>query len=133
MGIKLSNNFGVNIDFPLLSDIVKILSSSKEWDCIEILKTDSKNTFESHLVIIYEPIYGVLLRYCFGDCEDEFIYVDHNKTTEIIEIETFDGGDEWVVPSNYFSKWNEVESTVESYLANDDKIDTNGWAILGLE
>ena len=120
------------IENPQFSDVDLLVTDTAEWDLIELAFETQGGVIASQLVLIVEPEHGVLARYTSGQAEDEWVFVGDTVRDESEEVETFDGGDEWVVPAHYFSLWSLVAPLTRTFLETGQLDPSDGWIILGM-
>ena len=118
---------------PSLADVEALVTGTSEWEAIELAAEDDQGVMAAQLILIVEPEHGVLARYGWGKFEDELIFVGDSVQEDEEEIETYDGGDEWIVPAHWFSPWEKVVPLVEAFLAAGEFDTGNGWAVLGVD
>lgn len=131
MTVSMSCYSGINKESPTINEISNIVMKTEEWDSIELSKTDNNGSFEAQLIIFVEPDEGVLLRFCGKSGIDEFVFTGSPGHDDGRDVETFDGGDVWIVPSYYFNKWADVLSVVKAFLQDGTMDQPNDWVILG--
>jgi len=131
MTITMLSYSGIKKESPELSEIYDIISNTTEWESIELTKRNDNGLFKSQLIIIVEPDEGVLLRFCGESGDDEFIFIASQNHESKREVETFDGGDEWIVPSNYFNNWNEAKPIIEGFLLDGSMHQPSNWNVVG--
>ena len=122
---------GTNKESPTLNEISNIVMTATEWNSIELSKTDDNDSFESQLIIFVEPNEGVLLRFCGKSGDDEFVFTGSQNHGNESDVETFDGGDVWIVPSYYFNKWDDALPIVKGFLQDGTMHQSNNWVVLG--
>jgi hypothetical protein len=133
MQFMLINPDGEELKAPSLEDVSQAVRGITEWGICELVSLDDDDSLICQLLLFVELPYGVIVRFCPEDGRDEFIFTAPSQEgVEDEQIETFDGGDVWIVPRSYFSTFDDCDAVVQYFLQTGTMLPARNWRALGL-
>lgn len=131
MKIELQHNSEFVID-PSIGEVMAKIQEVNQWSSLILTSYCKSRSFSSQLNIIVQAPHGVVISFCPQDGGDEFLAVEPSCFNDTEIVETFDGGDSWLVMRKHFCNSDTTLEILESFIESGDRVISIEWEVNGV-